>query len=74
MKTFIMIVMLCHLDINGQEGCIPMTPTPQIYYTSKQECNNAAIVKREEMREIAIDNSIRITEIYSTCIEEKSSI
>ena len=67
-----MIVMLCHLDINGQEGCIPMTPQPQIYYQSEKECNDAAVQKRKEMKEIAEDNSIIITGIYSTCIPQSS--
>jgi hypothetical protein len=50
METYIMIVMLCHFAPNGQEVCIPMTPSPQIYYKSKQSCNDASIIKREEMK------------------------
>jgi hypothetical protein len=45
-----MIVMLCHFAPNGQDICIPMTPSPQIYYKSKQSCNDASIIKREEMK------------------------
>ena len=72
METFIMIVMLCHLDPFGQEGCIPMTPQPQIYYNSKQKCMTAMEEKMEEMKTIAIYNNIRITNLYANCIEEKT--
>ena len=73
METFIMIVMLCHLDyFNGQEVCIPMTPQPQIYYKSEKECNQAAIEKRKEMQIIGNDNKLIITGIYSNCIADKT--
>jgi hypothetical protein len=41
-----MIVMLCHIAPNEKEVCIPMTPSPQIYYKSKQSCNDASIIKK----------------------------
>ena len=73
MKTFIMIVTLCHLDyFNGQEGCIPMTPEPQIYYNSKEECMKATEQKMDDMATIAIYNNIRITNLYASCFEDKS--
>jgi len=68
-----MIVMLCHIDFKGQEGCIPMTPNPPIYYNSEKKCNDAAIEKRKSMQEVALDNNIVITGIYSTCIKQGSS-
>jgi hypothetical protein len=70
METFIMIVMLCHLDFIGQEGCIPMTPNPQVYYSSKKECMNASIQKMEDMKVVAIYNNITVTQTYATCIKE----
>ena len=73
METFIMIVMLCHLDFVGQEGCIPMTPNPQVYYNSKKECMNASIQKMEDMKTTAIYNNITVTQIYATCVKEGSS-
>jgi len=57
MKTFIMIVTLCHFDLSGQEGCIPMTPEPQIYYSSKEECMKATEAKMDDMATIAIYNN-----------------
>jgi len=72
MKSFIIIVMMCHLDFVGQEGCIPMTPNPQIYYQSKEECLKDAENKVEDMKSVAIYNSIQITQLYFNCIEDKS--
>jgi len=73
METFIMIVMLCHLDyFTGQEVCIPMTPEPQIYYNSKQKCMTAVEEKLEEMKTIAVYNNIKITNLYANCILDKS--
>ena len=72
METFIMIVMLCHLDPMGQEGCIPMTPEPQIYYNNKKECMEAVEQKMEEMKTVAIYNNIQITNLYANCIIDKS--
>jgi hypothetical protein len=72
METFIMIVTLCHFNLSGQEGCIPMTPEPQIYYNSKQECIKATEQKMDEMATIAIYNNIIITKLYANCIEEKT--
>lgn len=71
MKTFIIIVMLCHLDPFGQEGCIPMTPNPQVYYNSKEECMKDAQNKVEDMKTVAVYNSIQITQLYFNCVEEK---
>ena len=68
-----MIVMLCHLDFAGQEGCIPMTPNPQVFYNSKKECMNEGIKKMEDMKTVAIYNNITVTGVYVNCIKEGSS-
>jgi len=72
MGTFIMIVMLCHINPIGQEMCIPMVENPPVYYSTEQKCNDASIKKRKEMENIAIQNRITVTGIYSTCLEDKS--
>jgi len=65
METFIMIVMLCHLDyFTGQEVCIPMS------HASEKECNDAAIEKRKEMLVVGKENNLIITGTYSTCIKD----
>jgi hypothetical protein len=43
-----MIVMLCHIAPNGQDICLPMTPSPQIYYKSKQSCNMLLLLKEKK--------------------------
>jgi hypothetical protein len=48
-----------------------MTPSPQIYYKSKQSCNNASIIKREEMKKIAKQNNLLVTGVFSDCIKSK---
>jgi hypothetical protein len=72
METFIMIVMLCHIGPIGQEACIPMVQNPPVYYETEKKCNNASIKKRKEMAKIAIENNIIVTNIYSTCLKDKS--
>jgi hypothetical protein len=72
METYIMIIMLCHFAPNGQDICLPMTSSPQIYYKSKQSCNDASIIKREEMKKIAEQNNLLVTTIvFSDCIKSK---
>jgi hypothetical protein len=72
METFIMIVMLCHIGPIGQEACIPMVENPPVYYSTEQKCNDVSIKKRNEMKKIAIENNIIVTNIYSTCLKDKS--
>jgi hypothetical protein len=38
----------------------------------KKKCNNASIKKRKEMAKISIENNIIVTNIYSTCLKDKS--
>jgi hypothetical protein len=71
METYIMIVMLCHFAPNGQEVCIPMTPSPQIYYKSKQSCNDASIIKRKEMKKIAEQNNLLVTGVFFRLYKSK---
>ena len=64
--------MLCHLDFRGQEGCIPMTPSPQVYYSSREACMEESIKKMDDMRTTAVYNNIQITGIYANCIEDRT--
>ena len=66
-----MIVMLCYIAPNEKEVCIPMTPNPQIYYKSKQSCNDASIIKKEEMKKIAEQNNLLVTGVFSDCIKSE---
>ena len=73
MGTYIMIVMLCYIAPNEKEVCIPMTPSPQIYYKSKQSCNDASIIKRDEMRIVAEQNNLIVTGVFSNCIKSNDN-
>ena len=74
MKTFILIAMLCHLNPNGQESCVPLVADPPVYYSTEEVCNKAAIGKRKELRKTATLYKLYVTEVYSTCIEEKRKL
>ena len=74
MKTFILIAMLCHLNPNGQESCVPLVADPPIYYPTEEICNKAAIGKRKELRKTATLYKLYVTEVYSTCIEDKRKL
>jgi hypothetical protein len=63
--------MLCHFAPNGQEVCIPMTSSPQIYYKSKQSCNDTSIIKRKEIKIVAEQNNIIVTGVFSDCIKSE---
>ena len=73
MKTFIIIIMLCHLDAYRQENCLPLTPNPQVYYKTKEACEKASVLKREEIHKAAKENNLIVTNTYSTCIQENDS-
>ena len=49
-----------------------MTPSPQVYYSSKKACMDESIKKMDDMRTTAIYNNIQITGIYANCIEDKT--
>jgi len=74
MKTFIIIIMLCHLNPNDQESCMPLVQDPPVYYPTEEICNKAAIGKRKEIRNTFESYNLYITKVYSTCIEEKRKI
>ena len=74
MKTFIIIIMLCHLNPNDQESCMPLVQDPPVYYPTEEICNKAAIGKRKELRKTATLYKLYVTEVYSTCIEDKRKL
>lgn len=64
--------MLCHLDPFGREICLPLTPSPQIYYDSKEKCIDKAMQKVDDIKTAAIYENLQITELYFNCIEDDS--
>lgn len=49
-----------------------MTPSPQVYYSSREACMEKSIGKMDEMKTEAIYHNIQITGIYANCIEDKT--
>jgi hypothetical protein len=47
--------------------------SPQIYYKSKQSCNDASIIKRDEMRIVAEQNNLIVTGVFSDCIKSNDN-
>lgn len=49
-----------------------MTPSPQVYYSSREACMEESIKKMDDMRTTAVYNNIQITGIYANCIEDRT--
>jgi hypothetical protein len=68
METFILIVMLCTTDPNGQEYCIPLSEEPKVHYTSEKDCNINSLLKKKQIMQTAKEFNLRVSGIYSNCI------
>jgi hypothetical protein len=68
METFILIIMLCTTDPNGQEYCIPLAEEPKVYYTSEKDCNLNSLLKKKQIMQTAKEFNLRVSGIYSNCI------
>ena len=68
METFILIVMLCTVDPDSRERCIPLAEEPKVYYTSEKNCNINSLLKKKQILKIAKEFDIRVSGIYSNCI------
>jgi hypothetical protein len=68
METFILIVMLCTLDPDGREFCVPLSEEPKVYYTSEKDCNINSLLKKKQILKTAKEFDIRVSGIYSNCI------
>jgi hypothetical protein len=71
MDTFIIVVMLCTWNPGSyQEACTPMVEEPKMYYKTEKECEKISSKKRKEIKDIALQYKMMVTEVYSTCIKE----
>jgi len=68
METFILIVMLCTVDPDGREFCVPLSEEPKIYYTSEKDCNINSLLKKKQIMQTAKEFNMRVSGIYSNCI------
>jgi hypothetical protein len=65
--------MLCTVDPNGQEFCIPFSEEPKVYYTSEKDCNINSLLKKKQIMQTAKEFNMRVSGIYSNCITYKDS-
>jgi hypothetical protein len=68
METFILIVMLCTTDPDGQEYCIPLSEEPKVHYTSEKDCNINSLLKKKQIMQTVKEFNLRVSGIYSNCI------
>jgi hypothetical protein len=73
METFILIIMLCTTDPNGQQYCIPLAEEPKVYYTSEKDCNINSLLKKKQIMQTAKEYNMKVSGIYSNCISFKDS-
>jgi len=73
METFILIIMLCTVDPDGQEFCIPLAEEPKVYYKSEKDCNINSLLKKKQIIQTAKEFNLRVSGIYSNCISYKES-
>ena len=68
METFILIVMLCTVDPEDQEYCIPLGEEPRVYYNSEKDCNINSLLKKKQIMQTAKEYNMKVSGIYSNCI------
>lgn len=49
MKTFVMLIMLFHLDPDGYPYTSTMQESPLREFGTQRECESTAVIKRDEM-------------------------
>jgi len=50
-----------------------MVESPKVYYKTEKECEKISPRKRKEIKDIALQYKMMVTEVYSTCIKEGNS-
>jgi hypothetical protein len=74
METFILIVILCTADVNGQEYCVSLAEEPRVYYKSEKDCNINSLEKKKQILKTAKEFNIKVSGIYSNCIIEDNPV
>jgi len=69
METFVMLIMLLHLDPTGYPHTTTMTEDPQREYQTLELCESAALAKRESMLRSSRDYpDLAIIDVKITCV------
>jgi hypothetical protein len=74
METFILIVMLCTADVNGQEYCVPLLEEPRVYYKSEKDCIINSLVKKKQIKQSAKNFNMNVSGVYAACINEENPV
>ena len=74
METFILIVMLCTADVNGQEYCVSLAEEPRVYYKSEKDCIINSLAKKKQIKQIAKNFNMNVSGVYAACINEESPV
>jgi hypothetical protein len=74
MKSFIMLIMLFHLDPDGYPYTSTMQESPLRNYATIMECESAADVKRESMLKSALKYpDLGIVDILIRCVDSSEA-
>ena len=69
METFVMLIMLLHLDPTGYPYTTTMTEDPQQEYTTLKLCESAAVIRRDSMLRSSLNYpDLAIIDIRITCL------
>jgi len=74
METFILIVMLCTLDPNGREFCVPLSEEPRVYYKSEKDCIINSLAKKKQIKQTAKNFNMNVSGVYAACINEENPV
>ena len=74
MKTYIMLIMLLHLDPMGQPYTTALQESPIKEYATQSECDRAAESKRETMLKSAQNYpDLGIVDVRITCVDSSEA-
>ncbi len=69
METFVMLIMLLHLDPDSYPYTTTMVEDPQTEYTTLIQCEQAALTKRTEMLLSSVNYpTLGIIDVKITCV------
>ncbi len=69
METFVMLIMLLHLDPDGYPYTSTMVQDPQTEYSTLASCERAALTKRTDMLRSSLQYpDLAIVDIQITCL------
>jgi hypothetical protein len=72
MNTYVMLIMLLHLDIEGYPFMTTLIENPRYEYATVQRCESASVTKREFMLKEAKNYPILgIVDVVIRCVDSE---